>query len=72
MTIPTSPARHEFDNLGRDGLAFRTTGNQVFLIRTVLADDRNNDGLPDSWQFQYFGYLGAPSSGPTTTRTTTA
>ena len=36
---------------GMDGLAFRTTGGQLFLIRTVLADDRNNDGLPDSWQF---------------------
>jgi len=49
---------------GTDGLAFRTTGNQVFLIRTVLADDRNNDGLPDSWQLQYFGSLNAPGSGP--------
>ena len=49
---------------GADGLAFRTTGNQVFLIRTILADDRNNDGLPDSWQMQYFGSLTAPGSGP--------
>ena len=49
---------------GADGLAFRTTGNQVFLVRTILADDRNNDGLPDSWQLQYFGSLTAPGSGP--------
>jgi uncharacterized repeat protein (TIGR01451 family) len=49
---------------GTDGLAFRTTGSQVFLIRTTLADDRNNDGLPDSWQLQYFGSLTAPGSGP--------
>ena len=49
---------------GTDGLAFRTTGNQVFLIRTLLADDRNNDGLPDSWQLQYFGSLNAPGAGP--------
>ena len=49
---------------GVDGLAFRTTGGQVFLVRTTLADDRNNDGLPDSWQTQYFGYVGAPGSGP--------
>jgi uncharacterized repeat protein (TIGR01451 family) len=49
---------------GTDGLAFRTTGGQIFLVRTTLADDRNNDGLPDTWQLQYFGYLGAPGSGP--------
>ncbi len=49
---------------GVDGLAFRTTGGQLFLIRTTLADDRNNDGLPDTWQLQYFGYLGAPGAGP--------
>jgi uncharacterized repeat protein (TIGR01451 family) len=49
---------------GVDGLAFRTTGGQLFLVRTTLADDRNNDGLPDSWQIQYFGYPGAPGSGP--------
>jgi uncharacterized repeat protein (TIGR01451 family) len=49
---------------GTDGLAFRTTGGQLFLVRTTLADDRNNDGLPDSWQLQYFGSLTAPGSGP--------
>jgi uncharacterized repeat protein (TIGR01451 family) len=30
---------------GTDGLAFRTTANQVFLIRTSLADYSNNNGL---------------------------
>jgi hypothetical protein len=49
---------------GTDGLAFRTTGGQIYLVRTILADDRNNDGLPDSWQLQYFGSLTAPGSSP--------
>jgi hypothetical protein len=49
---------------GTDGLAFRTTGGQIFLIRTILADDRNNNGLPDSWELQYFGSLDAPGNGP--------
>jgi uncharacterized repeat protein (TIGR01451 family) len=34
---------------GTDGLAFRTTANQVFLIRTILADDSNTN--PDSLRF---------------------
>lgn len=49
---------------GTDGLAFRTTGGQVFIIRTYLADDRNNNGLPDSWEMQNFGSLGAVGGGP--------
>jgi hypothetical protein len=49
---------------GTDGLAFRTTGGQIFLVRTILADDRNNNGLPDSWELQYFGSLNAPNDGP--------
>jgi len=49
---------------GTDGLAFRTTGGQVFIIRTFLADDRNNNGLPDSWEMQNFGSLGAAGGGP--------
>ena len=49
---------------GADGLAFRTTGGQIFLIRTTLADDRDQDGLADSWELQYFGSLNAPDSGP--------
>jgi len=49
---------------GADGLAFRTTGGQVFLIRTTLADDRDRDGLPDSWELRYFGSIDAPGAGP--------
>lgn len=48
---------------GNDGLAFRTTGGQIFLVRTTMADDRNNNGLPDSWELQYFGSLNAPNNG---------
>jgi uncharacterized repeat protein (TIGR01451 family) len=48
---------------GADGLAFRTTGGQLFLARTTFADDRNNNGLPDSWELQYFGSLSAPNNG---------
>ena len=60
--VQGSPAR--LIRWGTDGLAFRTTGGQIFLVRTILADDRNSDGLPDSWQLQYFGSLNAPGSGP--------
>jgi hypothetical protein len=42
---------------GTDGLAFRTSGNQLFLIRTIFADDSDNDGLPDSWELANFGTL---------------
>ena len=49
---------------GADGLAFRTTGGQVFLIRTTFADDRDNDGLPDSWELRYFTSIDAPGAGP--------
>ncbi|HWI58122.1 MAG TPA: hypothetical protein VNZ22_12910, partial [Bacillota bacterium] len=49
---------------GNDGLAFRTTGNQVFLLRTTMADDRDQDGLADSWELQHFGSLNAAGGGP--------
>jgi len=49
---------------GTDGLAFRTSGGQIFLVRSILADDRNTNGLPDSWELQYFGSLNAPNNGP--------
>jgi hypothetical protein len=42
---------------GVDGLAFRTSGNQLFLIRTTFADDKNNDGMADSWEMANFGTL---------------
>ncbi|HEU5068908.1 MAG TPA: Calx-beta domain-containing protein [Verrucomicrobiae bacterium] len=48
---------------GTDGLAFRTTGGQIFLIRTTLADDRDQDGLADTWELGYFGSINAPGSG---------
>jgi uncharacterized repeat protein (TIGR01451 family) len=43
---------------GADGLAFRTTGNQIFLVRTIFADDSDNNGLADSWEMANFGYIG--------------
>jgi hypothetical protein len=49
---------------GADGLAFRTTAGQIFIVRTILADDRNTNSLPDSWELQYFGSLNAPNDGP--------
>jgi hypothetical protein len=49
---------------GTDGLAFRTTGGQLFLIRTTLADDRDKDGLADSWELVHFGSLNAPNGNP--------
>jgi hypothetical protein len=49
---------------GADGLAYRTTGGQVFLIRTTLADDRDVDGLADSWEMQFFGSLSAADGDP--------
>ncbi len=35
------------------------------MIRTTLADDRDNDGLADSWEQQYFGSTSATGGGPT-------
>lgn len=49
---------------GADGLAFRTTGNQVYLIRTSLVGDRNGNGLPDQWEIANFGALGTVGGGP--------
>jgi uncharacterized repeat protein (TIGR01451 family) len=49
---------------GNDGLAFRTSAGQVFLIRTTFADDRDNDGLGDSWELAHFGSLNAPNGNP--------
>jgi hypothetical protein len=49
---------------GVDGLAFRTTSSQLFLIRTTFADDVNNNGLADSWELANFGSLNAPGGGP--------
>lgn len=49
---------------GNDGLAFRTTGGQIFVIRTTLADDRDSDGLGDAWEFAHFGGLNAQNGGP--------
>jgi len=39
----------------------------VGLIKASIADltgDSNNDGLPDSWQIQYFGSANSPSAAP--------
>ena len=49
---------------GTDGLAFRTTGGQVFVVRTTMADDRDQDGLADTWELAHFGSLNAPGGGP--------
>lgn len=50
---------------GEDGLAFRTTGNQVFLIRTILAYDANHDGMADAWEVANFGSLNVdPNADP--------
>jgi hypothetical protein len=60
--VSGSPAR--LLRWGVDGLAFRTSGGQIFLIRTTLADDRDNDTLPDSWEQQHFNSLNASAGGP--------
>jgi hypothetical protein len=49
---------------GSDGLAFRTTGGQVYLIRTTMADDRDQDSLADSWELEHFGSLNAAGGSP--------
>ncbi len=49
---------------GPDGLAFRTTGGQVFLVRTTMADDRDRDGLADTWELEHFHSLNATGGGP--------
>lgn len=60
LGTPTSLVRW-----GVDGLAFRTTGGQLYVIRTILADDRDSDSLPDSWELQYFTSANSPGAGPT-------
>jgi uncharacterized repeat protein (TIGR01451 family) len=44
---------------GLDGLAFRTSANQLFLIRTTLADDVDDDGMADTWETANFGSTNA-------------
>ncbi|MCI0744751.1 MAG: hypothetical protein L0Y58_05020 [Verrucomicrobia subdivision 3 bacterium] len=48
---------------GRDGLAFRTSGGQIFIIRTTLADDLDADGMADSWEAEFFGGTSMPGGG---------
>ncbi len=38
---------------GTNGFAFRTSSNQVFVLRTDLGADSDADGLPDSWEKMY-------------------
>jgi uncharacterized repeat protein (TIGR01451 family) len=50
---------------GTDGLAFRTSGSQLFLIRTTFANDANNDGMEDAWELANFGTVNVnPNADP--------
>ena len=47
----------------------------VGLLKASIADltgDANNDGLPDSWQIQYFGSASNPNARPMPLRPVTA
>src|SRR5262249_19879668 len=51
VTIPNiSGTASSLIRWGIDGLAFRTSAGQLFLIRTTFADDADNDGMADSWE----------------------
>ena len=64
LTVPNvggSPA--SFIRWGADGLAFRTTAGQVFLIRDTSVNDHDWDGLDDAWEIQYFGSINGLGGG---------
>lgn len=46
---------------GESGVAFRTTGSQVFIMSSAMITDTDSDGLPDSWERRYFGGTGNPN-----------
>lgn len=65
VTIPNvSGSISSLIRWGVDGLAFRTSANQLFLVRTTFADDTDNDGLADSWEMANFGSLNAVGGNP--------
>lgn len=64
ITIPgVGYAPASFIRWGADGLAFRTTGGQVFLIRDTAVNDHDWDGLNDAWETQYFGSINGAGGG---------
>ena len=67
-TQPQLAAAYNWLFVNNDGsLGIHNTAYAVGLLKTSIANltgDANNDGLPDSWQIQYFGSINNPLAAP--------
>lgn len=67
-TTPQLEAAYNWEFVSNDGsLGIHNTAYAVGLLKASIANltgDANNDGLPDSWQTNYFGSLSNPNAAP--------
>jgi hypothetical protein len=67
-TAPQLEADYNWQFVNNDGsLGIHNTAYAVGLLKASIANltgDANNDGLPDSWQTNYFGTINNPSAAP--------
>ncbi len=67
-TRPQLEAGYNWGFVHDDGsLGIHNTAYAVGLLKASIANltgDANNDGLPDSWQIQYFGSINSPDAAP--------
>jgi hypothetical protein len=67
-TAPQMEAAFNYQFVLEDGsYGIHNTAYAVGLLKASIANltgDANNDGLPDSWQIQYFGSTTAPEAAP--------
>ena len=67
-TTPQLEAAYNWQFVNNDGsLGIHNTAYAVGLLKASIANltgDANNDGLPDSWQTNYFGSLSNPDAAP--------
>jgi hypothetical protein len=67
-TRPQLRAAFNWEFVHEDGsFGIHNTAYAVGLLKASIADltdDGNKDGIPDSWQVQYFGSINAPNAAP--------
>jgi hypothetical protein len=67
-TAPQLEAAYNYLFVQDDGsMGIHNTAYAVGLLKASIANltgDANNDGLPDSWQIQYFGSINNPNAAP--------
>jgi predicted CXXCH cytochrome family protein len=67
-TRPQLRAAYNWKFVNKDGsFGVHNLAYTVGILKASIADltdDANNDGLPDSWQIQYFGSLAHPNAAP--------